>query len=154
MSLENVKDYLKKFNLDNEVIILDDSSATVELAAKALNTDPARIAKSLSFLVNDKPILVLTAGDVKIDNKKFKNYFNQKAKFIPIDQVEEYIGHPVGGVCPFGIKENVKVYLDNSLRKYDYVYPAAGEVNSCIKLTIDQLEKTSNVNQWIDVSKN
>lgn len=153
MSLEMVKEYFKRYGIENRIQELEESSATVELAAKALGTEPERIAKTLSFKVGDEPILIVVAGDVKIDNAKYKAKFNTKAKMIQPDEVEELIGHKVGGVCPFAIKENVKVYLDVSLKRFDYVYPAAGSGNSAIKLSIEELEKYSNYKEWVDVSK-
>lgn len=153
MSIEKVKNYLKKYGIEDKIIEFKTSSATVELAASALNCEPARIAKSLSFLVKDKPILIVAAGDVKIDNKKFKAFFGTKAKMIDKDNVEELIGHKVGGVCPFGINENVEVYLDMSLKRFETVFPACGSSNSAIELSIEELEKYSNYKQWIDVCK-
>lgn len=153
MSKEAVKEYFKKYGIENRIQELEESSATVELAAKALGCEPERIAKTLSFKVEDKPILIVVAGDAKIDNAKYKAKFNTKAKMLNIEEVEELIGHKVGGVCPFAIKENVKVYLDISLKRFEYVYPAAGSGNSAIKLSIEELEKYSNYNEWVDVSK-
>lgn len=153
MSKEAVKEYFKKYGIENRIQELEESSATVELAAKALGCEPERIAKTLSFKVEDKPILIVVAGDAKIDNAKYKAKFNTKAKMLNIEEVEELIGHKVGGVCPFAIKENVKVYLDISLKRFDYVYPAAGSGNSAIKLSIEELEKYSNYCEWVDVSK-
>ena len=153
MAIEKVKDYFKKYNIDNRILESKESSATVELAAIAFGCEPKRIAKSLSFMVNDNPILVLTAGDNKIDNAKFKNYFGVKASMITFDDVEKLIGHSVGGVCPFAINDNVKVYLDVSLKRFDTVFPACGSSNSAIELTIDELEKYSNYVEWIDVCK-
>jgi len=153
MAIEKVKDYFKKYGLDNRIIESKESSATVELAALAFGCEPKRIAKSLSFIVNDSPILVVTAGDNKIDNAKFKNYFGVKASMIAFDQVLNLIGHDVGGVCPFAINDNVKVYLDISLKRFDTVFPACGSSNSAIKLTINELEKYSNYIEWIDVCK-
>ena len=126
MSLEKVKSYFKNFNMDKRIIVLDSSSATVELAAKALGVEEARIAKTLSFLVDENPVLIVTAGDAKIDNKKYKEKFHTKAKMIPFDFVEKYIGHTPGGVCPFGVGENIEIYLDNSLKRFQTVFPAAG----------------------------
>ena len=131
----------------------DVSSATVKEAAKAINCKEEKIVKTLSFIVNDIPILIAVAGDSKIDNSKFKSEFKTKAKMIPFDNVEELIGHGVGGVCPFGINENIEVYLDNSLKRFAIVYPACGSSNSAVKLTLDELEKASNCNKWIDVCK-
>lgn len=153
MSLENAKEYLKGYGLENNIMEFNISSATVEEAAKALNCEEKEIAKTLSFLVNDEPILIVVAGDKKIDNPKYKAEFNTKAKMIPFDEVEGYTGHKPGGVCPFGIKENVKVYLDDSLKRFNVIYSACGSSNSAVKLTIEELEKVSNYEKWIDVCK-
>ena len=153
MSLVRAKEYLKKYGLENKIMEFDVSSATVKEAAKAINCKEGEIVKTLSFIVNDIPILIAVAGDSKIDNSKFKSEFKTKAKMIPFDNVEELIGHAVGGVCPFGINENVEVYLDNSLKRFSIVYPACGSSNSAVKLTLDELEKASNCNKWIDVCK-
>ena len=153
MSLEKAKKHLEKFNLEDKIMEFTQSSATVEEAAKAIGCKESEIAKTLSFLIEDKPILIVVAGDCKIDNGKYKQEFGKKAKMIPYEEVEKLIGHNVGGVCPFGINENVTVYLDNSLKKFDTIYPACGESNTAIKLTIEELEKTSNYKKWIDVCK-
>lgn len=153
MSLNNVKEYFKKYNMEDRVIELSSSSATVKEAAEALGTEEALIAKTLSFIIEDKPILIVAAGDAKIDNSKYKGYFHTKAKMIPLEEVNNLIGHEVGGVCPFAIKENVTVYLDESLKRFEHIYPACGSGNSAIKLTIEELEKYSNYTNWIDVCK-
>lgn len=153
MSIEKVKNYFKKFGLENRIIEFDTSSATVELAAAALHCQPERIAKSLSFILKEKAIIIVTAGDVKIDNKKFKEIFETKAKMIEKDRVEELIGHKVGGVCPFAIKDDVDVYLDESLKRFETVFPACGSSNSAIEMTIKELEKYSKFKEWIDVTK-
>ena len=153
MSLTRAKEYLKKFQLDDKVMEFPVSSATVEEAAKALNSEEKEIAKTLSFLIGDKPILIVVAGDCKIDNIKYKAEFSVKAKMIPFDKVEELIGHVVGGVCPFGVKDNVEIYLDNSLKRLEIVYPACGSSNSAIKLKVDELEKIVNNKKWVDVCK-
>ncbi len=153
MSIENVREYFRKFNMEDKIIELKESSATVELAARALNCEPARIAKTLSFHLEDCPILILTAGDVKIDNKKYKEKFGTKARMLSFNEAETLIGHSVGGVCPFGIKEGVKVYLDNSLKRFQTVFPAAGSSNSAIEMNLDELEKYSNSIEWIDVTR-
>ena len=153
MSIEQVKEYFKQFNMEDKVMEFPVSSATVELAAKALNTEGCRIAKTLSFSVNDSPILIVTAGDAKIDNKKYKAFFGAKAKMLSFDEVEEKIGHAVGGVCPFAINEGVTVYLDECIKRFETVFPACGSSNSAIKLTPEELEKYSNFKQWIDVCK-
>ena len=153
MSLERAKKHWKKYGLEDKIIEFDTSSATVEEAAKALGCSPGEIAKTLSFLVEGKPILIVAAGDVKIDNSKYKAFFHQKAKMIPVDDVEKMIGHKVGGVCPFGILEGVEVYLDRSLQKYDVIYPTCGISHSAVKLTIRELEETSCYQEWINVWK-
>lgn len=151
MSVENVRKYLEKFGLGNRVQEFDVSSATVELAALALDCKPGEIAKTLSFIVKDKPILVVAAGNQKISNSKFKQCFNEKAKMIRFDEVEMLIGHRVGGVCPFAVKDGVETFLDVSLKKYEMVYPACGSANSAIALSIEELEKCSNFTAWVDV---
>lgn len=153
MSIEKVKEYFKKFGLENKILEFPVSSATVELASKALNCEPGRIAKSLSFKIDEKPILVICAGDEKIDNSKYKARFHTKAKMLNPDEVREMIGHEIGGVCPFGIKDNVKVYLDNSLKRFKTVFPACGSSNSAIELTNEELEKYSNCIEWVDICK-
>ncbi|MEI3326585.1 MAG: YbaK/EbsC family protein [Thomasclavelia sp.] len=152
MSLIQAKKYLKQFDRDQDIIEFDVSSATVELAAQALNCIPGRIAKSLSFKINDQAILIVTAGDTKIDNHKYKETFKTKAKMLSRDEVLPIIGHDVGGVCPFGINPNVTVYLDESLKRFNTVFPACGSSNSAIELTIEDLQKYVNAS-WIDVCK-
>jgi len=153
MSLLNAKEYLKRYNLENEIMEFDVSSATVKEAAIALNCEEKEIAKTLSFIVNEKPIVIVVAGDAKIDNSKYKSEFHTKAKMISYEEVENLIGHAVGGVCPFGVKEDVTIYLDESLKRFDYVYPACGSSNSAIKLTINKLEEIVEYEKWIDVCK-
>lgn len=153
MSLQRAKEYLEKFDMADRVIEFDSSSATVSEAAKAAGCTEGEIAKTLSFLVGEKPILIVVAGDVKIDNSKYKAEYHTKAKMLAFDDVERLIGHAVGGVCPFGIEENVDVYLDISLKRFEMVYPACGSSNSAIKLAIDELEKTSGYIKWVDVCK-
>ena len=153
MSLDKVKKYFKKYQKEKDIIELEESSATVLEAARALHTTEGSIAKTLSFLVNGKPILIVVEGTKKISNSSFKTYFQKKAHMIPFQEVEKYIGHAPGGVCPFAINDDVVVYLDESLRAHDYVYPACGSSNSAIKLTIKELEKYSNYKEWIDVCK-
>ena len=153
MALDKAKKHLEKFGFDDRIIIFDESSATVKEAAHALGCTEGRVAKTLSFLVDDKPILIVTAGDAKIDNAKYRHYFKKKAKMIPYDDVLNIIGHGVGGVCPFGINDGVSVYLDESLKKYDKVYPAAGTGNSAVSLTVPELEVCSCFLEWIDVCK-
>lgn len=153
MSIEKVREYFKGYGIEDKILEFPVSSATVELAAKALNTEGCRIAKTLSFSVNESPILIVTAGDAKIDNKKYKTFFGAKAKMLSFDEVEEKIGHAVGGVCPFAINEGVKVYLDESIKRFPTVFPACGSSNSAIELTPAELEKYSNFIEWIDVCK-
>ena len=154
MSIEKVREYFKSYGIEDKILEFPVSSATVELAAKALNTDGCRIAKTLSFSVNDSPILIVTAGDAKIDNKKYKTFFGTKAKMLTFDEVEEKIGHAVGGVCPFAVNDNVKVYLDESIKRFETVFPACGSSNSAIELTPDELEKYSAFFvEWINVCK-
>ncbi len=154
MSIEKVRTYFKSYSIEDKILEFPVSSATVELAAKALNTEGCRIAKTLSFSVDDSPILIVMAGDAKIDNKKYKAFFGAKAKMLSFAEVEEKIGHAVGGVCPFAINDGVKVYLDESLKRFDTVFPACGSSNSAIELTPNELEKyASFFVQWIDVCK-
>lgn len=153
MSIQKVKDYFAKYGIENRVREFDVSSATVELAADALNCEPCRIAKTMSFMTNNGPILIVTAGDMKIDNAKYKAFFTLKAKMLTPDELIQFIGHPTGGVCPFAINDNVKVYLDISLKRFETVFPACGSGNSAIELTILELEKYSNYISWIDVCK-
>ena len=154
MSFENVKKYFEEIEMDSKIIELKDSSATVEQSANALGCKPEHIAKTMSFKTKEGPILIVCAGDAKIDNKKYKSVFGQKAKMIPANEVEELIGHLPGGVCPFAIKENVKVYLDVSLKRFEKVYPAAGNGHSAIELTIKELETISKADSWVDVCNN
>lgn len=155
MAIEKVKNYFQKFGIDNRILEFAQSSATVELAAQAAGTQPERIAKSLTFMVNDKPIMIVAAGDAKVDNQKFKMEFATKAKMLTPDEVDHLIGHSIGGVCPFGINEGVSVYLDKSLQRFTTVFPACGSSNSAIELTIAELEKYSQYfEKWIDVCKN
>ncbi|MBQ8040615.1 MAG: YbaK/EbsC family protein [Lachnospiraceae bacterium] len=153
MAIEKVRAYFRELGIEEKVQELEESSATVELAALALGTEPGRIAKTLSFMVNENPILIVTAGDVKIDNAKYKKYFGAKAKMLTPDEAVTLIGHAVGGVCPFAVNEGVTVYLDESLKKYETVYPACGSSNSAIELTIPELEKYSLCKEWVDVCK-
>lgn len=153
MSLEKVTSYFDSLNIKDRIQVFDQSSATVELAAKAVGCEPAHIAKTMSFLLGDQAILIVTAGDVKIDNRKYKDQFHQKAKMIPWNDVEAYTGHAPGGVCPFAVKEGVHTYLDISLKRFETVYPAAGSSNSAIGLHLDELEKYSCSESWVDVCK-
>ena len=153
MAFEKAKEHLKTFGLDDKVMEFEVSSATVKEAAIAANCAEAEIAKTLSFLVEEKPILIVVAGDQKIDNSKFKAEFHTKAKMIPFEEVEGLIGHAVGGVCPFGVCDGVEVYLDESLKRFEVVYPACGSSNSAVKLSINELENSSAYQRWIDVCK-
>ena len=153
MSIERVRKYLQKWNMQDRIQEFDVSSATVELAAQALNVESARIAKTLSYLVDGGAVLVVAAGDIRVDNRKFKDAFHTKAKMLTADQAAEMIGHAVGGVCPFGVNEGVKVYLDESLKRFETVFPAAGSSNSAIELTIPELEELSGYTAWVDVAK-
>ena len=153
MSIERAREHLRKWNMDGRIRELELSSATVELAAKALNVEGARIAKTLSYMVDGAPILIVAAGDIRVDNRKYKDTFHTKAKMLSPDQAAELVGHAVGGVCPFGVNEGVKVYLDESLKRFDTVFPAAGSGNSAIELTIPELEQTSLCTGWVDIAK-
>ncbi len=147
------KEHLEKYGMGNLVSEFEVSSATVGEAAIAVGVSEGEIAKTLSFIVDEKPILIVVAGDVKIDNAKYKAEYHAKAKMIPFEMVEELTGHSVGGVCPFGINEGVTVYLDESLKRFEIVYPACGSSNSAVKLTIPELEKSSGFTKWVDVCK-
>jgi Cys-tRNA(Pro) deacylase len=150
MGVEEVKAYLKKRGLPYEVREMDTSTETVELAAKALNVEPARIAKTLAFKLKDRVILIVTRGDARIDNRKFKQQFHAKARMMSPDEVVAATGHAVGGVCPFGLKQEVDIYLDESLRQFEKVYPAAGSRNSCIEISPDELQRITGA-QTVDV---
>ncbi len=152
MSLVKVKEYFRKYGIDDEIIEVDGISATVMQAAHALGVESNQIAKTLAFML-DEPILIVMSGDAKIDNHKYKEYFGKKAKMIPQEDLDSLIGHKIGGVCPFAIKDDVKVYLDESLKANHYVYPACGSENSAIKLSIEQLEKYSSYVEWVNVTK-
>ncbi len=153
MSIEKGRAYFRQFGMENRVLEFDVSSATVELAAQALGVDGARIAKTLSFKNGDGCMLILAAGDARIDNKKFKEKFHFKAKMLTADEVLEMVGHPVGGVCPFGINDGIDVYLDVSLKRFETVFPAVGSGSSAIELNLDELFQYSNAIEWIDVCK-
>lgn len=153
MSIERVRAYFAQYNMQNRIQEFAVSSATVELAAEALHTEAKRIAKTLSFMVEDKPVLIVAAGDAKIDNPKFKAQFHTKAKMLGFDEVEPLVGHAVGGVCPFGVLDGVEVYLDISLKRFETVFPACGSANSAIELTIPELEQYAGYISWIDVCK-
>ena len=153
MAIEKVRAYFKTLGMEDRILEFDVSSATVDLAAQALGCEPCRIAKSLSFLVDGSAILVVAAGDARVDNAKFKARFHVKAKMMSADDTEALIGHAVGGVCPFAVNEGVKVYLDESLKRFTTVFPACGSSNSAIELTLPELEKYSNCTEWVDVCK-
>lgn len=153
MSIEKVRAFFREKGIEDRVQEFPVSSATVELAAQALGVEGKRIAKTLSFLVGDQCVLIVAAGDAKVDNAKFKAQFHTKAKMLPHDQVPEYVGHAVGGVCPFAVKEGVAVYLDESLRRFETVFPACGSSNSAIELTIPELIAYADTDAWIDVCK-
>ena len=153
MSIEKGRAYFRQFGMEDRVMEFTVSSATVELAALALGVEGARIAKTLSFKRDDGCILILAAGDVRIDNHKFKEKFHMKAKMLTPDEVLSLVGHPVGGVCPFGINEGIDVYLDDSLKRFETVFPAVGSPSSAIELNLDELFKYSNAVEWIDVCK-
>lgn len=153
MSIEKGRAYFRQFGMEDRVREFDVSSATVELAALALGVDGARIAKTLSFKKDDRCILILAAGDARIDNHKFKDKFHMKAKMLAPEEVLSIVGHPVGGVCPFGINDGIDVYLDESLKRFETVFPAVGSANSAIELDLDELYKYSNAIEWIDVCK-
>lgn len=152
MSLSGVREYLKQYGLDKDIMELNESSATVTAAAAALHTEEDRIAKSLSFLLEDQPMIIVVSGTSKIDNHKFKEQFHKKAKMIPFEEVERLTSHPVGGVCPFDLPDNVQVYLDKSLKRYPTVFPACGSANSAMEIRLDDLEKASRSAGWIDVT--
>ena len=151
MAIEKVREYFAKYGIEDRILEFDVSSATVELAAKALNCEGCRIAKTLSFHVKEDVVLIVAAGDAKIDNSKYKAYFKTKAKMLAFEEAEPLIGHAVGGVCPFAVKEGVKVYLDVSLKRFETVFPACGSSNSAIELTMEELERYSDYVEWIDV---
>ncbi|MBQ8028465.1 MAG: YbaK/EbsC family protein [Clostridia bacterium] len=153
MAIEKVREYFKAFGMEERILEFSVSSATVELAAQALGVEGKRIAKSLSFLVDEAAILVIAAGDARINNGKFKAEFHTKAKMLTPDQVYSLIGHSIGGVCPFGINEGVRVFLDESLKRFETVFPACGSSNSAIELNIEELEKYSRFEKWVDVCK-
>lgn len=153
MAIEKVREYFKTLGIDSRILEFDTSSATVELAAQAVGCEPARIAKTLSFMVEGTPVLVVAAGDAKVDNRKYKDEFHTKAKMLTPQEAEELIGHAVGGVCPFAVNSGVTVCLDESLKRFDTVYPACGSSNSAIGLTIPELEQYSSFDKWVDVCK-
>ena len=153
MSIEKVREHFTSLGIADRIMEFDVSSATVELAAIAVGVEGARIAKTLSFLVKEEPILIVVAGDGRVDNKKYKATFGAKAKMLSHDQAAEMIGHAVGGVCPFAVNEGVRVFLDESLKRFETVFPACGSSNSAIELTIPELEKYSEFEKWVDVCK-
>ncbi|WP_440322656.1 YbaK/EbsC family protein [Laedolimicola sp.] len=153
MSQKKAENYLEQKGFLDHVIRLEASTATVAEAADALGVEPGMIAKTMSFLQDDQPILILTEGTARVENRKYKDTFHIKAKMIPFEEVEQWIGHAPGGVCPFGINDGVKVYLDESLRRFETVYPAAGDDHSAVKLTIPELEEVAGAVGWVDVCK-
>lgn len=154
MSLVKVKNYFSKYNMENRILVFHESTATVKEAAAALNTEEDRIAKSMSFKLKDGSIIIIVvSGLSRISNHKYKELFHEKARMLYHDEVEEKTGHQVGGVCPFAANDNVKIYLDNSLKKYETVFPACGSANSAIEVSIEELEKYSNYTSWIDITE-
>lgn len=153
MSIEKAREYLRSCGFEDKIQEFTVSSATVELAAQALGVEGARIAKTMSFKIGEEAILIVAAGDVRIDNRKYKDKFHTKAKMLAPDEVEALIGHAIGGVCPFGINEGVTVYLDESLKRFETVFPACGSSNSAIELTIPELENLSLFSEWVDICK-
>lgn len=153
-TIQKVRAYLKTFGIDNKIKEFEASSATVELAAKAVGTDPARIAKTLSFQADDRCLLIVCAGDTKIDNAKYKSCFHTKAKMLAPNEVFTKIGHDIGGVCPFAVNDGVLIYLDQSLRRFETVYPACGSANSAIELSPEEIYRYANASGWVDVCKN
>lgn len=153
MALDKVKEYFTKCGLENRIREFEVSTATVELAAQVLNCEPSRIAKTLSFMVADKPVLIVAAGDVRIDNQRYKAQFGCKAKMLSPQENSELVGHTIGGVCPFAVNEGVSVYLDESLKRFTSVFPACGSSNSAIELSIPELEKYSEYKAWVDICK-
>lgn len=153
MAIEKVREYFSGLGMADRILEFDVSSATVELAAQALDCEPCRIAKTLSFMVGEQPILIVAAGDAKVDNAKYKAEFGKKAKMLTPDEVVQLVGHAIGGVCPFAVNDGVTVYLDVSLKRFDTVFPACGSSNSAIELTMEELEKYSGCTKWVDVCK-
>ena len=153
MAIDKVREYFRKYGMEDRIQEFEVSSATVALAAQALGCAPQRIAKTLSFLVDGQAILIVAAGDVKIDNTKYKKQFGTKAKMLSPDEVNEMVGHAIGGVCPFAVNDGVKIYLDESLKRFETVFPACGSSNSAIELTIPEMEKYAGEEGWVDVCK-
>jgi prolyl-tRNA editing enzyme YbaK/EbsC (Cys-tRNA(Pro) deacylase) len=151
MSIETARAHLRRFGVEDRIREFEVSSATVELASRALGVQPAQISKTLSLKTDKGCMLIVCAGDARIDNRKFRDHFSHKARFLSPDEVESQVGHPVGGVCPFGIKDGIPVYLDESMLRFDTVYPAAGSANSALALTIEELFKVSCARGWVDV---
>ena len=153
MAIEAVREYMKQWGVQDRILEFEVSSATVELAAQAVGCEPARIAKTLSFFMGDHPILIVAAGDRRVDNHIYKDVFHTKARMLTPEQAVELVGHAVGGVCPFAVKPGVEIYLDESLRQFDTVFPAAGSSNSAIEVTMEELERFSGSTNWVDVCK-
>ena len=153
MSLEKAQAHLAKYGLEKRIIIPSESSATVELAAEALGVKEDEIAKTMSFLLHDQPIVIVMSGQARIDNHKYKETYHKKCKMVPFHDVEAMTGHEPGGVCPFGVKDGVNVYLDDSLKRFDHVFPAAGSAHTAIEVSIQELEKVSHPKAWVDVTK-
>ena len=153
MSVEKVKKYFTELGEPEKVIEFEESTATSEQAAQTLNCEVGRIAKTISVFVEGKPILILLSGDMKLDNKKFKSRFQTRPKMIPVEEVKKFIGHAVGGVCPFAVNEGVQIYLDESLKRFDFIYPAAGSSKSIVKLNLNELERYIKFVGWVDVAK-
>ena len=153
MSAERVREHLKKWNAQDRILEFPVSSATVELAAEAAGCEPARIAKSLTFSIGDRTVMVVAAGDARIDNGKYKAYFHAKASMLSRDEVYERVGHEAGGVCPFGVREGVEIFLDVSMKRFETVYPAAGSSSNAVCVTLEELERFSGSDNWIDVCK-
>ena len=154
MSIEIAREYLRQYHMEDRILEFNVSSATVELAAQAVGVEPARIAKSLSFKKDDHALIIVAAGDAKVDNRKFKDTFSLKAKMLVPEEVQEMTGHQIGGVCPFGNPETAEVYLDESMKRFQTVYPAAGSSNSAIEMNMAELMETSKAKGWVDVCKN
>jgi len=154
MAIDRVREYFKQFGIAGRIMEFDVSSATVELAAMAVGCEPKRITKTLSFKIDEKPLLICVAGDAKIDNIKYKAKFGTKSKMLTPDEVREHTGHAVGGVCPFGVVKDIDVYLDISLKRFKTIFPACGSGSSAIELDISEMEKYSNYREWVDVCKN
>lgn len=153
MAIEKVREFFRKYNCEDKILEFEVSSATVQLAAQALGCPPERIAKSLTFKTDDSVIMIVAAGDARVDNKKYKERFGTKARMLSAEEVEQLVGHAVGGVCPFAVNDGVDVYLDESLKRFETVFPACGSSNSAIELNLKELEFYSNAKDWVDVCK-